>query len=459
MEFILSVFYAITGIILLLLSFFYIFKEYKRNDKKFNSSVIWFSLIGIFVSIFLLIGTYVINGKVEDYNKKRDYNVVKNIEESGSTIEYEGTLGDLFGGIYGPIVGLIGALFGGLAFYAQFVANKEIQKQFEIQKFESQFYERLKFLKEEIQEIKLISLKKDDIVGRQVFYELDKEIKFIYLIICFCVPHVDSKTKFNICYDIFYFGRKDFFLSNASRNKYENLSSKEWSKLEENFLQIYKLFKRSISDYDLLQVDKYKKEIIPQPILASDLVIDDARSIFRDFNNCKEISEELIDYFIQQDSNYVYKFIFEIEEISKVFYSAFVEKFETNIKHMPFQGMYTKFSLFYRQIFGIVKFIVNNNILEYEEKRSYLRVLRSILGNYEQLHLFYNWYGEIGVDWEINNGNKFLTDYRMIHNIPVDFLIEDIDLKQIFIERDFKYEKDKKTTDSLFENLEIISIL
>src|SRR5690606_1446361 len=125
-------------------------------------------------------------------------------------------------------------------------------------------------------------------------------------------------------------------------------------------------------------------------------------------------------------------------------------KYDTTIKHLPFQGMYTKLSLIFRQIFGIVKFISNNNNLNYQEKRSYLRILRSILGNYEQLHIFYNWYGETAIKWEEKEGNRFFTDYRIIHNLPLSLLIEEINILSLF-DYKFKHEND---SDSLFELLD-----
>jgi hypothetical protein len=103
-----------------------------------------------------------------------------------------------------------------------------------------------------------------------------------------------------------------------------------------------------------------------------------------------------------------------------------------------------------------VKFVTNPKTITYEEKRNYLRVLRSILSNYEQLHIFYNWYSSTGAAWE-DGSNRFLTDYRMIHNLPPDFLIDGFDLDSIFNDRNFNYEENRKSQDSLFEQIDILS--
>jgi hypothetical protein len=77
-------------------------------------------------------------------------------------------------------------------------------------------------------------------------------------------------------------------------------------------------------------------------------------------------------------------------------------------------------------------------------------LLRSQLTNEEQLLLFYNWYSGYGKQWE-NETNKFLTDYRMIHNIPSTLVSEFIDIQTIFENTLFKEEKDRKGKDPLFE--------
>lgn len=61
---------------------------------------------------------------------------------------------------------------------------------------------------------------------------------------------------------------------------------------------------------------------------------------------------------------------------------------------------------YYRHIFQLVKFVVNQrkDILSYEDKRKYLRLLRAQLSEPEQVMLFYNWYSNYGVKWEQNVG-------------------------------------------------------
>ncbi|WP_396637716.1 putative phage abortive infection protein [Maribacter sp. R77961] len=127
-----------------------------------------------------------------------------------------------------------------------------------------------------------------------------------------------------------------------------------------------------------------------------------------------------------------------------------------SINHSILQGYSHVLGHYYRHLFHTVKFIAqqDENFISYEEKRRYLRVLRAQLSNEEQALLFYNWKSNYGKNWE-SDSNKFLTDYRMIHNLKEKFLNFNFDLKHEFkIEKDkpiyYRTEKNRKD-DFLFE--------
>jgi len=86
-------------------------------------------------------------------------------------------------------------------------------------------------------------------------------------------------------------------------------------------------------------------------------------------------------------------------------------------------GYKNQLTHYYRNLFRAVKFIANQDedLFNYEEKRKKLGMLRSQMNNSEQLMLFYNWISSYGEQWENawkkEKNNKFLTDYRMIHNL------------------------------------------
>jgi hypothetical protein len=118
-------------------------------------------------------------------------------------------IGDTFGGTSGPYIALIASFLTFIAFWVQFQANKEVQKQFEIQKFENQFYEMLRLHRANIDEMNIAS----KINGRKCFVRMFYEYKFIYLKLnnIYSRNEVYKKllTKEDLCkitYNVFFFG-------------------------------------------------------------------------------------------------------------------------------------------------------------------------------------------------------------------------------------------------------------
>ena len=140
-----------------------------------------------------------------------------------------GTLGDAIGGITNPIIAVGAAILTFAAFYVQYQANKQVQDQFKIQQFESQFYEMLRLHKENINEMKIsgydfnvsesYNSKTEEMIitrnqverfveGRKTFVAMDKELIACYEI---CEKynsfHKYKKTDLlELSYSIFFFG-------------------------------------------------------------------------------------------------------------------------------------------------------------------------------------------------------------------------------------------------------------
>lgn len=129
------------------------------------------------------------------------------------------------------------------------------------------------------------------------------------------------------------------------------------------------------------------------------------------------------------------------------------KQFVTN--YQLIQGHSEKLSQYFRHLFLTVKFVANQNenFIDYEQKREYLRILRAQLTNYEQVLMFYNWLADFGKEWE-NDNNRFFTDYRMIHNVFRVFLIENEYVREKYENLKIKdYKKiQNKSDDNLFES-------
>lgn len=85
-------------------------------------------------------------------------------------------IGGTIGGIMNPFISIAAVIVTGLAFYAQYRANDMVRKQFEIQKFENQFYQRLRLHKENINEIEIES-KGKLMKGRVAFYQMLEDLE------------------------------------------------------------------------------------------------------------------------------------------------------------------------------------------------------------------------------------------------------------------------------------------
>lgn len=112
-----------------------------------------------------------------------------------------GQIGDTFGGIMNPFISIAAIIVTGLAFYAQYRANEMVRKQFELQKFETQFYEMLRLHKENVNEIEIEDINGKIIKGREAFWEMRKEFLTSLSII-----HINSIDDIKETYKVFFWG-------------------------------------------------------------------------------------------------------------------------------------------------------------------------------------------------------------------------------------------------------------
>ena len=161
---------------------------------------------------------------------------------SSDKLDNIGIVGDTVGGILNPIFAVPATILTFLAFWVQFKANQEVQNQFKIQQFESQFYEMLRLHKENINEMRITgyepsieaSIQKDNedniisktetittvarvTEGRKVFVTMTTE-----LIACFEIleyynnlwqTNIDVQHLLELAYQFFFFGSKSEIVS------------------------------------------------------------------------------------------------------------------------------------------------------------------------------------------------------------------------------------------------------
>lgn len=332
-------------------------------------------------------------------------------EESISFVSFKGKgeIGDTIGGITAPFIGLVSAILVYLALKAQIEANVQVSSQFQLQKFENQFYEMIRLHKENVNEMSIKGYDNEVVEfyrytdleneifekesfseqgitsytsGRKVFVTMLTELKAIYEMVEAKIPEDDDYELLSISYSVFFDGLENF----------ERFLTKE-SKKDKS---IYK--------------ETHFNELLCQLKIAR--------------KNHTETSGRINNFF----------------------------NIKLHFKYKPFSGHQSRLGHYYRHLFQTVKFVVNydGEVLSYSDKRNYLRILRAQLSNHEQLMLFYNWYSGYGLKWEQEDGNHFFTDYRMIHNIPETLIFNDINLVDLFNEVNKNILKENDS-DDLFE--------
>ncbi|MCK7590607.1 putative phage abortive infection protein [Subsaxibacter sp. CAU 1640] len=302
-------------------------------------------------------------------------------------------------GIFGDMFGAVNAAFSGLAFAGiiislylqridlknQFEEIQQTNKEFKIQndtlqlqKFENQYYKMIELHRGNVQEMKIS------------FFDFQK------------VPYQDATghgyRAQEFLRDID--GRKIFvgMLNefNALYHILENVS---------NDIEL-KLTPKDLIDYSY-QVFFYGKN-------SKKIDFGDCPGKFKDklFNILKQKQEEFYNRNKAEDSKF--------------------RKNEYYLKFYPFEGHESRLAHYYRHLFQTVKYVIQQEekkLISYSESRQYLRVLRAQLSNAEQVLLYYNYLADFGNNWDYlgKKGYRFLTKYRMLHNIPFESIATGIE--------------------------------
>lgn len=328
---------------------------------------------------------------------------------NSNKIDSIGTIGDAVGGILNPIIAIGAALLTFLAFYIQYQANEEVRKQFKIQQFESQFYEMIRLHKENVNEMK--------IVGYEPIIEtsIQKDGKDTVVLKTETITRSTRITE----------GRK-VFVTMAT----ELIACYE-------ILEFYNhLWDTKIKEIHLLK-------------LAYQFFFFGSKS---EIVSSKNIEKAIIE-----------NFKIELNRISQLHKNSSGEKnsisglnsktIKLYFKYTPFSGHENRLGHYYRNLYSTVKYVVKkekSGLFDYQQSREYLKILRSQMSNDEQLMLYYNYIIGFGGDWEDDN-NKFFSDYRMLHNLPVDS-VRYVDFpRDVFKKQIAKIKEETEGKEEMFE--------
>jgi len=110
----------------------------------------------------------------------------------------------------------------------------------------------------------------------------------------------------------------------------------------------------------------------------------------------------------------------------------------------------TFISSYMRNIYNAIKFIDISKVLDFEEKKDYIRILRSQLSNPELYIIYFNIRSRFGTNWEKND---YIRKYQLFTNIPEGYC-QEYDHKKYFSDTNgFQYEDDEYN--DFFENIDI----
>lgn len=327
-----------------------------------------------------------------------------------------GLLGNAVGGFLTPIVGISAALLTFLAFYVQYQANEQLKKQISTEQTNSHFYKMLDIHIKNVESFNIKSFRYNSVASDMVHickdngydvkrFEVNEGVKKIldkkgdYLL----KRTTDSGIPFKIEKNNFR-GRncfvlmvKDLHFILSCVNRVNN--SLETTKVPINILNNFgfKVFFWGInSDYITINPEYYSQ--------------------------INEIKERLIN---------LNKSLKKCKGARIVFEHQTIEKYtEQTFNFIPLSGHSSRLAHYFRHLYQTVKQLHESFIHGHIDERTLnlnLNTLRAQLSNEEQLLLYYNFRIGFGDKWDKRmdfedakrSNYRFLTTYRMIHNIPL----------------------------------------
>lgn len=327
-----------------------------------------------------------------------------------------GEIGDTIGGIMGPFVAIIAAFLTFVAFLIQYDANELQKKELERQKtirrreeFEVKLYKMLDDHKENVNQIVAGSLQ-----GKDAIPELLGEFSFIYSCV-HLIFNVISKSR------SLQFVKKQPDLALQYLDELYNDPRKA---LKSQLLLSYYLFfyGRPYHTVENMQAGK---------VLLEDEVYGRLKSLAHVYSTEKGFTD----------------YVYDEDKIIIILPSQY------EASHHIMKGHNDHLGVYFRQLYQTVTFIANADsaIFTEDDKYAYAKLLRSNMSDTEQVLLFYNSLSEMGEKWNKPIGEKekgregmgLIARFRLIKNIPANFLFFGVSPMSCYSEEK-KYYKEKE---------------
>jgi hypothetical protein len=279
-------------------------------------------------------------------------------------------IGDAIGGTLGPMVALLASGLTFLAFWVQYKANRQQQRDIEqqqkdiiqqrkdiaIDRFENKFYEMLRLHNDTVKEIEIAGRHS----GRKAFTYLFDEFRFVYRIIENELENWNSLSDSN---------------KSVARLSYDKEKIAELA---------YTMFFFGVGEQSN-RATFYRHQVHTPFYLVVKKQLEKMQLLYRrDSGNGKYV---------------------------RIIYSVY-PAIDVELNYVPFDGHVSKLGHYYRHLYQMVKFIRNQ--VELDDPYFFMKTLRAQLSNHEQLLLYYNSFFATG--WWTE---KLFLDSRIIKNIPL----------------------------------------
>ena len=404
-------------------------------------------------------------------------------------------VGNAIGSLMNPFIAIAAAILTFMAFWVQYNANQKMLENDERLQTERQFYEMLKIHRESVQNLewkileapseytlhdtKNISFEGNLPPPKYVIKNLDhisykglhvlKKYHNELMIAFYTIIWHYSNCNFWISNDFTIILKKHIdFLKKRSKKIFLVASSAILHSFFSNIENFKKEYKLKIGIYgnkkspinelwiydedncrikiDLIENDKAnvnefwlydeKKQDVTNLPIVKDLFYDAYEVFFEGLDNAS------VDKSLKKKLAYVKKCVNEYNsgnfdncDLPQFLKDRCIIQGRCNI----FEGHRDVLNSYYRHLYFTVKNVAESKSFKLNEKKNYLKILRSQMTSEEQALLLFNWYAGYGTEWEMKNSkmeNHFFTKYYMIHNIQrkdIDMILSLDDWKYLFV--------------------------
>lgn len=292
-----------------------------------------------------------------------------------------GPLGDAINGIIGPFVAIVAAILTFIAFWVQYIANKQQRDDLKLERFETKYYELIRLHKANVDEVSI----SNRLEGRKAFAALYDELRFTYHVV---------ETVF-----------EDYLLGSEKDRKVD--AGFDFSDLKTKSTIAFLVFFYGTGEKsDKLLVHTLRGSCTPDFLGKLSGLVTELKQKFRQSSR-DPVSEK--------------------QQVTLTRSRHKSEPYEYRSKYTPFEGHSARLGHYYRHLYQTVKYVNEAPILKDDDvKYQYVKTLRAQLSNYEQILLYFNALTPIGSPWldADNPVNSLIARYKLIKNMPlplVDF--------------------------------------